>query len=272
MPGPQLAREGEDVQGTTWPGRWLPRACIGVWCGLWLGLSAPPLLARPAEPVAYAALERSVAAAVHAQSIPAAKEFLRRFPNSPERHQVRFWLAEALYATQAYQDAVPMYGALLRQAPMFPHATTVLHHLGLSLLRARQYNGALAALARLLEQFPGVAERDRVVYHLATVYVQQGRFAAALPLYQQLLHLDVPPVPSPTLHFQLGHGYFYLQQFERAQQQYHLVLQDFPRANPRDRAQGEGAGCSDAGCGQYRRRGAHFARRDRNPEARVGIP
>ncbi|MGQ4807486.1 Cell division coordinator CpoB [Candidatus Entotheonellaceae bacterium PAL068K] len=127
--------------------------------------------------------------------------------------------------------SVGVWGLLLcLSAPTFRHAVTVLHHLGLSFLQARQYKAALAAFVHFLEQFSGGRERQHSVLHLATVYFAQGRFADALPLHQQLLQMQVPPVASATLHLQLGHCYFFLQQFEAAQHPYHLVVQDFPQS------------------------------------------
>jgi TolA-binding protein len=195
---------------------------------LLLLVGTAPCLTRSAELVTYAAMQQSVAAEKHMQTIRDARAFLQRFPESVERVQVTFWLAEALYATQAYQDAAAVYQDLLREAPTFPQTVTVLHHLGLSSLAIRHYRAALSAFAQLLEQFPGVEDREQVVWHVATVYFEQGRFAEALPLYQQLLEAAVPPVAMATLHVQLGHCYLYGQQFTPAQRQYRLVLQDFP--------------------------------------------
>ena len=155
---------------------------------LLLLLGATPLLARPVEPVAYATLQRSVEAATHAQTIPEARAFLRQFPQSSERQQVSFWLAEALYATQAYQDAVPVYRALLHETPTFPQAATALHHLGLSYLYSRRLNAALATFAYLLEQYPGVEDREQVLLHMATIYFEQGRFDEAV----SYTHLTLP--------------------------------------------------------------------------------
>lgn len=199
--------------------------CARLGCLLWL--SMVPAFASSPVPVDYETIEQSVEARAHTRVIPAARAFLKRFPRSPQRPQVLFWLAEGLYAMQAYQEAVDTYRLLVREAPTFDQGITARHHLALSYVQLRHYNMALQTLVRLLERFPGMAGQERTVLHMAAVYLKQGRFDEALPLYEQLLLVPEPPIPIRTLYLRLGDCYLYLQQLPQAQRHYLTVIRDF---------------------------------------------
>jgi TolA-binding protein len=183
-----------------------------------------PVLARSSASAAYATLQQHVETRAYAHVVPAARDFLRHFPNSPQRPQVLFWLGETLYTTRAFQDAVATYRVLIREAATFAQIITAYRHLALSYVQIRHYNMALQTFANLLEQFPGMQGREQIVLHMADVHVEQGGFDEALPLYEQLVLTAEPPIRVSKLHIQIGDCYLYLRQFSQAQQHYLTVL------------------------------------------------
>ena len=213
------------AQGDIQRERILLQWCVHLGCLLWL--SAVPAFASSPPVADYESIEQSVAARAYTRVVPAARAFLKRFPRSPQRPQVLFWLAEGLYAMQAYQEAAETYSLLVREAPTFDQGITARHHLALSYVQLRHYNMALQTLTRSLEQFPGVAGKELTILHMAAVYVKQGRFDEALPLYEQLLLVPEPPIPVSALYLQLGDCYLYLQQLPQAERYYLMVLRDF---------------------------------------------
>jgi TolA-binding protein len=205
--------------------------CVCLGCLLWLS-TVPVFASSPASAVhAYEAIERSVKVHDHTHVIPAARTFLKHFPHSPQRPQVLFWLAEGLYAMQAYQEAAATYRLLVHEAPTFAEGITACRHLALSYIQLRHYNMALQTLSSLLEQFPGMADRQHIVLQMAAVYVKQGRFDEALPLYEQLLLVPKPPVPISTLHLWLGDCYLYLQRLPQARHHYLTVVRNFANSS-----------------------------------------
>jgi TolA-binding protein len=140
---------------------------------------------------------------------------------------VQFWLAEALYATRAYDNAAEVYQDLWPNTPKGPQAAIILRQLGLSHLYSGRYNAAVTAFVHWLDQFPGFPESAHILFYLASSYFAQGRFVDALPIYQQLLQEVPPPVALATVYLRLGDCYFFQQQFAAAQQQYRRILQEF---------------------------------------------
>ncbi|MCZ6873437.1 MAG: tetratricopeptide repeat protein [bacterium] len=213
-----------------WVGAQRDRKVFGWWIGpvcllcFSLCFSMMPALARASQAATYATLQRSAEENAQARVIPIARDYLRRFPNRSQRPQVLFWLAEALYATQAFEDAVATYRVLIREAPAFAQIITAHRHLALSYVQIRHYNMALQTFANSLEQFPGMPGREQIVLHMAVVHLEQGGFDEALPLYEQLLLMVEPPISVSKLHLQLGDCYLYMRQFSRAQQHYLTVL------------------------------------------------
>lgn len=199
--------------------------CVCLGCVLWL--SALPVWAKSPASAVYEAIQQSVEAHAHARVIPAARAFLKRFPHDPQRPQVLFWLAEGLYAVQAYQAAADTYRLLMQEAPSFDQAITARRHLALCYVQMRHYNTALQSLSGLLEQFPGMAGRERIIGHMAAVYFKQGRFDEALPLYEQLLLIPEPPVPTSVLYLRLGDCALYMQQLAQAQRHYLTLIRNF---------------------------------------------
>ncbi len=226
----------EYMKNTTWLPYIQRQQCqcrwpwAGAWCVLLLLLVAALTVASVVEDEVYAALEQTVRAGVHMQTVSDARAFLQHFPHSAKRSQVQFWLAEALYATRAYRDAAVVYQELLSHTPTDRQVAPVLRQLGLSYLHSHDYNAAVTAFTRWLELFPGLQESPQIVFHLASSYFAQGRFAEALPLYQHLLQEANASVAVSMVHLRLGDCYFFQQQLAAAQQQYQRLLQAFPQS------------------------------------------
>ncbi|HEY7615709.1 MAG TPA: tetratricopeptide repeat protein, partial [Terriglobales bacterium] len=197
---------------------------------LLIGMSG--LGAESAEQAAYAALQAAVGAEAHHRVIDLGRDFGRRFPHSAHRSQVRFWLAEALYAKRRYADAMAAYHTLLQSDPSFPQTAAVLYHLGLSAQASQHLRVAMEAFQRYLklEPMPQATKpwsvRWQVMRHLATLAFEQGHCHEALPLYEQLLQTPSAALPTAMVLLRLGQCAFGLQQIELAQSYYQRVLEE----------------------------------------------
>jgi TolA-binding protein len=195
-------------------------------------ISTSGLGAEAAEQAAYAALQAAVGAEAHHRVIDLGRDFGRRFPHSAHRSQVRFWLAEALYAKRRYADAMAAYHTLLQSDPSFPQTAAVLYHLGLSAQASQHLRVAMEAFQRYLqlEPMPQATKpwsvRWQVMRHLAALAFEQGHCHEALPLYEQLLQAPSAALPTAMVLLRLGQCAFGLQQIELAQSYYQRVLEE----------------------------------------------
>ena len=221
-------------------GRW-QRICGWALLALLIGTSG--LGAESAEQAAYAALQAAVGAEAHHRVIDLGRDFGRRFPHSGHRSQVRFWLAEALYAKQRYADAMAAYRTLLQADPSFPQTAAALYHLGLSAQASQHLRVAMEAFQRYLrfEPIPDASQpratRWQVTRYLAALSFEQGRYHEALPLYEQLLQAPSAALPTAMVLLRLGQCAFGLQQIELAQSYYQRVLKEAP-PTPRQKSVG----------------------------------
>ena len=212
-------------------GRWQR---VGGWALLAVLIGTSGLGAASAEQAAYAALQAAVGAEAHHRVIDLGRDFGRRFPHSAHRSQVRFWLAEALYAKQRYADAMPAYHTLWQSDPSLPQTAAALYHLGLSAQASQHLRVAMEAFQHYLqlEPMPDASQpratRWQVMRHLAALSFEQGRYHEALPLYEQLLQAPSAALPTAMVLLRLGQCAFGLQQIELAQSYYQRVLEEAP--------------------------------------------
>ena len=183
------------------------------------------------------------------QVIMAYRDYLARYPASPERREIRRRLADLLMETagdamaglsvsggdtapgttdarQRYREAITIYEQLLRDEPEHPDRGEIYYQLSRACEETGQPERAMALLDELIVHYPAADTRlySDALFRRGELQFDAGDYEAATASYRAVVELgDIAPVYEQSL-YKLGWSLFRQERYERALSAFFALL------------------------------------------------
>ena len=231
-------------------------ACVSVLLLGLAGCASEPVVEKSAEPTLadlpagrVPAATGSVTGDGQQRAIEAYRDYLARYPDSPDRNDIRRRLADLLVKTagyelvdltatadmtdrrrssamQHYREAITLYEQLLREQPDHPGRSEIYYQLSKAYEETGQPERATAVLDTLITQHPPANTRlySDALFRRGELQFDAGHYAAAEVSYHAVVELGSHVAVYEQSLYKLGWSRFRQAQYERALEAFFTLL------------------------------------------------
>ncbi|MFH0990454.1 MAG: tetratricopeptide repeat protein [bacterium] len=163
-------------------------------------------------------------------------KFLNSYPNHPQSHDARYWLAESEYQLGDFDGALKQY-QLVASASNTEHRENALYGAGWSNLKLNEYNKAIDAFEKLVVQFPNGTFSFDSRLRLGDCYYYLKDYKKASGVYRTVIRLFPKQDGIDYAHYQLGQTFFRAGDNDQASEQFSLLIKTYPKSSLADDTQ-----------------------------------